>query len=123
MYNLSQGQIFILFLIIGICIGVFFDIFRAFRKTFKISDFLTNLQDVSFMAIVGIIIVNSLILFNNGQLRFFIILAILFGITFYFLSISKLCLIIFQFLMKFFRKIVFFPIFLKKNCQKWKDFK
>lgn len=122
MYDLSQGQIFILFLIIGICIGVFFDIFRAFRKIFKISDLLTNLQDISFMAIVGIIIVNSLILFNNGQLRFFIILAILLGITFYILSISRLCLIIFQFLMKFLKKILFFPIFLKNTCQKKKDF-
>lgn len=123
MYTLSQGQIFILFFILGIAISVFFDIFRAFRKVFKTSDFITIIQDISFMAIVGILIINSLILFNNGQLRFYIILAILIGITFYIFTISQLCFVIFQIFMKFIKKIIFFPIFFKKIIQKKKDFK
>lgn len=123
MYSFSQGQIFIIFLIIGLCIGMFFDLFRAFRKTFKTPDWITYLQDIIFMAFVGILIVNSLILVNNGEIRFYIILAILFGLSFYFLTISKLCVIIFQMFMKFFKKIVFFPFFLKNIWQKKKDFR
>ncbi len=122
MYMFSQGEIFILFFIIGVCIGVFFDIFRALRKTFKTSDFVTYIEDCIFMLIVGILIVNSLILLNRGQIRFFILLALLFGITFYFLTISKICFMIFQILMKFFKKIVLFPFFLKNMLQKKKDF-
>ena len=78
MYTFSQGQIFIVFLIIGICIGVIFDIFRTLRKVFKTPDLATYIEDIIFMAIVGILIVNNLILVNNGEIRFYIILAIIF---------------------------------------------
>lgn len=122
MYNFSQGHIFILFLILGLCFGVIFDFFRALRKNFKTSDFITYLEDIIFMLIVGILLVNSLILLNHGQIRFFIFLALFFGITFYFLTISKICLIIFQILIRFCKKLLFFPIFFKNILQKKKDF-
>lgn len=77
MYAFSQGQIFIIFLIIGLSIGIFFDIFRALRKTFKTADIITYIQDIVFMAITGIFVINTLILVNNGELRFYIIIAIL----------------------------------------------
>lgn len=123
MYVFSQGQIFILFLILGLCIGVIFDIFRASRKTFRTSDFVTAIEDIIFMAIVGILLVNTLILTNHGEIRFYIILAVLFGISFYFLTISKICRMILQEMMKICKKILFFPIFFKKMVQKKKDFK
>lgn len=122
MYTFSQGQVFIIFFIIGLIIGVIFDIFRAFRKVFKTSDFMIYIEDIVFMAIVGILIVNNLILVNNGEIRFFIILAILFGTTFYFISISRLCLKIFQIFMKIIKKILFFPLFFKKLFKERKDF-
>jgi len=117
MNTLPQSQIFILFLIIGIFIGILFDFFRAIRKTFKISDFITYIQDIVFMAIVGIIIVNNLLILNNGNLRFFIIVAIIFGITIYYLSISKLFFTIFKIFMKFIKKIIFLPYNIIKNGQ------
>lgn len=122
MYVFSQGQIFVIFLILGLFIGIFFDIFRALRKTFKTIDLVTSIQDIFFVTVVGIFIVNTLILVNNGQIRFYIILAILFGITFYFLTISKLCFVIFQIFMKICKKILYFPIFFRKKLQKKKDF-
>ena len=122
MYAISQCQIFIIFLIIGLCTGIFFDFFRALRKTFKTSNFVTNIEDVIFISIVGIFTINTLIIVNNGQIRFYILLAIIFGITFYFLTISKICFKIFQILMKFCKKILFFPIFLKKFKKK-EDFR
>jgi hypothetical protein len=54
MYTFSQAQIFIIFLIIGLCIGIFFDIFRALRKTFKTTELATYIEDIIFMAIVRI---------------------------------------------------------------------
>jgi len=123
MYVFSQGQIFIIFIILGMCIGVIFDFFRSSRKIFKTSDFMTSIEDIIFMAIVGILLVNTLILTNNGQIRFYIIIAVFLGISFYFLTISKICIIILQEVMKFFKKVLFFPIFLKKVCFKKKDFK
>lgn len=122
MYAFSQGQIFIVFLIIGICIGVIFDIFRAIRKVFNTSDFITYIEDIIFIAIVGILFVNNLILINNGEIRFYIILAIIFGMTFYFFTISRISLKIFQFFLKSFKKILLFPVLLKNIMNKKKDF-
>ena len=123
MYTFSQGQVFIVFLIIGLCIGSLFDFFRAIRKNFKTSDFVTYVQDIIFMALVGILIVNTLIIVNNGQIRFYVILAVFVGLSFYFVTISKICFIIFQIFLKCCKKILFMPIFLKKILQKRKDFR
>lgn len=54
MYTFSQGQIFIVFLIIGLCLGLFFDMFRALRKTFETPDLITYIEDIVFMAIARI---------------------------------------------------------------------
>lgn len=122
METFSQGQIFIVFLILGLCIGLLFDFFRSLRKTFKTSDLVTHIEDVIFMLVIGILVVNSLIIVNHGQIRFFIILAILFGMAFYFLTLSRICFLIFQIAMKFCKKILFFPFFFKNICLKKKDF-
>lgn len=45
----SQAQIFLLFFIIGIIIGLLFDFFRVLRKTFKTPDFFTTIQDIIFL--------------------------------------------------------------------------
>ena len=49
MYNFSQEQIFIFFFIIGIIIGILFDIFRVIRKSFKTPDTLTFIEDLLFL--------------------------------------------------------------------------
>ena len=65
METFSQGQIFIVFLILGLCIGLLFDFFRSLRKTFKTSDLVTHIEDVIFMLVIGILVVNSLIIVNH----------------------------------------------------------
>lgn len=51
----SQAQIFILFFIIGITIGLMFDFFRVLRKSFKTPDFITTIQDIIFLFLTRII--------------------------------------------------------------------
>lgn len=51
MYCFSQAHIFMIFLIIGLLIGILFDIFRALRIAFKTSDLVTCIEDVIFMAL------------------------------------------------------------------------
>lgn len=52
MYVFSQGQIFIIFLILGLSIGLIYDFFRAMRQIFKTSDLITTIEDIIFMAII-----------------------------------------------------------------------
>ncbi|MBR3133235.1 MAG: spore cortex biosynthesis protein YabQ [Clostridia bacterium] len=48
---LSQYQIFIVFIIIGIFLSFIYDIFRIIRRVFKTQDLITYLEDVSFWLI------------------------------------------------------------------------
>lgn len=87
--NLSQGYLFLIFILIGIIIGILFDIFRILRKAFKTSDFMTYIQDILFWIISGIILIYSIFVFNNGELRAYIFLSLFIGIITYMLTISR----------------------------------
>ena len=114
MDNFSQEQTFILFFIIGLAIGILFDIFRAIRKSFKTSDIVTILQDIVFMLISGILIVYSIIILNCGEIRFFLFIGIFFGILIYSLTFSKICVIIFNVFVEACKNILKIPC----NCCK-----
>lgn len=85
----NQAYTFLLFILNGICIGIFFDLFRILRKTFKTSDWITYIEDVVFWILSGVITLYFIFAFNHGEIRLYLFLGILLGIIFYILSISK----------------------------------
>lgn len=85
----SQAYTFLLFMLNGICIGIFFDIFRILRKTFKTRDWITYLEDILFWLLSGCITLYFIFVFNQGEIRLYIFLGILLGVILYILSISK----------------------------------
>ena len=85
----SQAILFLIFIIIGIIIGVLFDIFRISRKTFNTSDIVTYIEDIFFWILVGCIILFAVFKFNNGEIRMFMFLAIILGCIAYMLLLSK----------------------------------
>ena len=66
----NQAYLFCIFIINGIIIGILFDFFRILRKTFKTSDLITYIEDSLFWILTGIIILYSIFVFNNGEIRF-----------------------------------------------------
>lgn len=126
--NLEQLTNFIYFIITGMVLGIIFDVFRILRKSFKTSDFVTNIEDILFGIITGIVLLFTIFLFNNGELRLYLFLGIIFGIILYLLLISKYFIKInveiikiikkfiilitkpFIILLKFIKKIFFKPI-------------
>ena len=112
MVNYSQEQIFLFFFIIGIIIGILFDIFRAIRKSFKSSDTITFIQDIIFVGVSGALVIYSIIKLNNGNIRFFLFLGIFLGIIVYSLTISNFCVIILHVFIEVCKKIVKIPY----NC-------
>ena len=126
--NLEQLINFIYFMITGMVLGIIFDIFRILRKSFKTSDIVTNIQDILFGIITGIILLTSIFLFNKGELRLYLFIGICFGIVIYMLTISKYFIKLnvaiinfikkiivlitkpFIFLLKFIKKLFFRPI-------------
>ena len=118
MYNLSQEQTFILFFIIGLIIGLIFDFFRVIRKNFKTSDFLTLIEDIAFLILTSFLIIFSIIRINGGDVRFYLFLGIFFGILIYSLTISNLCVIILNVIVRLCKKIFEVPFLLSKKVIK-----
>lgn len=104
--NLEQLINFIYFIITGMILSIVFDIFRVLRKSFKTSDLVTNIEDIIFGIITGIIILSSIFLFNNGELRLYIFIGILVGIIIYILFISKYFIKINVAIINFIKKII-----------------
>lgn len=86
---INQTLLFLIFTINGVLIGIIFDIFRISRKTIKTSDFVTYIEDFVFWIITSIILLYSIFTYNNGELRFFMFLAVILGFSLYLFTISS----------------------------------
>lgn len=108
MYANSFNQLisFSIFIIVGCVIGIIFDVFRILRKSFKTKDIVTYLEDILFWIIAGIILLYSIFKFNNGELRFYLFLGILTGISLYITLISSYFIKINVTVIKFIKKII-----------------
>lgn len=84
----NQAYLFLIFIANGIIIGILFDFFRILRRAFKTSDLITYIEDLLFWILTGIIILYSIFIFNNGEVRLFIFLAIAIGVLVYILLFS-----------------------------------
>lgn len=77
------------FFIIGILIGIIFDIFRVLRKTFKTANIITYIEDFLFWILTGLLVIYGCINIASGEVRLYMILMIIIGIIIYFMIISK----------------------------------
>lgn len=102
----SQCKVFCAFFILGILTGFIFDFFRALRKTIKTNNIVTYIEDILFFVIIGTMFLRSIIVFSSGELRFYIFIAISFGIIFYILTIGNLCAIMFNVILNVLKKFL-----------------
>lgn len=80
---INQAYIFLIFVLNGILIGFLFDIFRILRLSFKTKDFVTYIEDIIFWILTGGIILYSIFIFSNGEIRFYMFLGLIIGIVLY----------------------------------------
>ena len=113
----NKANLFLIFAINGVIIGLLFDIFRILRKSFKTSDIITIIEDILFWILTGFIILYSIFVFNNGQIRFFMFIGIFLGVMLYMLLLSKYIIkvsvtiiSIVKKVLEFIFKILIFPI-------------
>lgn len=85
----NQAYLFLIFIANGIIIGILFDFFRILRRAFKTNDIITYIEDLLFWILTGIIILYSIFIFNNGEIRLFMFLAITLGVLIYILLFSS----------------------------------
>ena len=118
----SQSKLFCIFFLLGLLLNIIFDLFRGLRKTIKFSNALVLMQDVLFLLISGFLFFKTLLIFSNGEIRLYMIIAMLFGIAIYSLTISSQCVIIISLILKGFlnifyliKKVLFIPFNITKN--------
>lgn len=102
----NQAYLFLIFIANGIIIGILFDFFRILRRSFKTTDIITYLEDFIFWILTGIIILYSVFIFNNGEIRLYIFFAIAIGIIFYMLFASEYIIKINVAIITYFKKIL-----------------
>lgn len=87
-----SNQVYVFFSCIlgGLAIGLLFDIFRLSRKFIETGDVITYIEDITFWFLVGVIVLMTVYLSNNGQIRGYVFMGILLGVVFYFLVFSTI---------------------------------
>ena len=106
----NQAYLFMVFSLVGIIIGLLFDLFRVLRKTFKTKDIITYIEDILFWMITGIIIIVAMYYFSDGELRFFMIIGLILGTAIYLFTVSKVIINIFIWVIDFIKRIIIYPI-------------
>jgi len=100
----------LVFTISGIAIGIFFDIFRILRKSFKTPDIITYIEDIIFWIFTGTFFLFVLFKFNNGEIRSYVLIGLLLGILIYMLTISKYFIKANVEIINLIKKIFFYPL-------------
>lgn len=106
----NQAYLFMVFSIVGVIIGLLFDIFRIIRKTIKTNDIITDLEDIMFWILTGIIIIYAMYKFCDGELRFFMIMGIILGTCLYIVTISQYVIKISVCIINIIKKVLIYPI-------------
>lgn len=122
----NQVLTFIVFILNGFLIGLVFDIFRVLRKSFKTPDSITYVQDILFWLLSGIMVIFTILKFNNGEIRLFIFLGIFLGFSLYMIIFSKLFIKFSTFILICFKKsfktitipLVYIVVFIRKFVYK-----
>ena len=110
-----QGKIFLLMGIVGILIGLLFDVFKAFRIAFRSTgkrfDFISaQVTDVIFAVVAFCVFTLGIYVFGEGELRSYSFVGTVLGITTYFLLLSPVIGRFFRLIFKILYKIfIYFP--------------
>lgn len=108
MENTIATQLYSLFIFTmsGIIIGIFFDLFRVLRRSFRTPDIITYIEDICFWIFTGLFLLYILFTFQNGEIRSYVILGLLLGIGIYMLTISRYFIKINVKIITFFKEMI-----------------
>lgn len=112
LFLVEETMLFIKACVLGLFLGVIYDLFRIYRIFVKSKPLNVFIQDILYFTIITIITFMFLLVYNDGRLRMFILIGELMGSVIYFFSISIIVLkfsnIIAKVLFKTFH-IIFYP--------------
>ncbi len=94
-----EGQCFLYSLLLGIALCFLYDIFKAVRQSFKKPHFVATLiLDILFFLICVLPVYCHLLIFTNGQVRFYVLFTVATGFFICRFTLSKIFLVVLRFL-------------------------
>lgn len=109
-----QLDVFFLCVLTGVACGIFFDLQRSIRKIGRTGRIITTLQDLLFaLFYVGVALYVGFN-FNHGEVRYYQVLGVMFGVLLYLLLFSAFVMKIMQLVGKVFYISVIKPLMFLK---------
>lgn len=108
MYELinAQCKMFLLSIAMGALMGVTYDGIRCIRKLIKHGDLPATIEDIMYWIFWTGYAIYSIQNYNSGVLQIYVFLGIGIGAVIYLLTVSRLLLCIFDFILTFLRRQV-----------------
>ncbi len=94
----QQLNVFVVYIITGAFCGLLFDVLRSIRKIHITGTFLTAVEDIIFFLLSLCAILSVGYKFDDGKIRYYQVLGILFGALVYYLTLSRIFIKIISFI-------------------------
>lgn len=101
----SQMLSFLLSIFLGVCVGVFYDVFRILRLSLSTHKIVVLVQDILFWLFTAVASFLFVFVVNNGEFRFYFVFGELVGFAVYYFTMGAAVMKITQWLVKIIRKI------------------
>lgn len=105
-----QIYVFVLYVLLGIACGAFFDVQRFLRKLYTAGQTRTQLEDILFAVVCVGAALGLSYFFNNGELRYYQIMGSISGVLFYAAALSRIFMKILNVLFMLLKKIIIRPV-------------
>ena len=110
---------FVVSLIMGIGMGITYDVLRGLRKTYAHADILVGIEDIIYWLIWTWAFIENIFKFNDGSFRIYIFIVTFTGLLIYYNTISRGLLKIFSHILWFVKKCAQKPKKMLKNGVFW----
>ena len=102
----GQAWLFLSTVLMGAAVGLFYDVFRIFRKTVPHKTIAVQLEDLFFWIVVTAGVFYFMLHRNFGEIRMFSFIGAGIGILLYFATISRYVIIAFVAVIDYMKKVV-----------------
>jgi len=91
MYEVLNYQVCVFFysILLGFFLGIFYDMFRLFRVLINVRNIWIFCQDIIYFILSSLITFVFILIFNNGEFRFYVILGESIGWIIYYVSLGE----------------------------------
>jgi spore cortex biosynthesis protein YabQ len=89
-----QGNYFLITVVLGIVVGLLFDLNRTCRYFWRPRRHLAVFLDLLFCLVATVVVYAGLLLANWGEVRFYVFIGMVLGLALYYLTVSRFILLL-----------------------------